>query len=229
MNPRFPTGSSSRKALRRPQKGCESATWLVRVRYEEVIQPREVTDRQNNINPEGPAARRLWCCLAMSTTFPPMSILYVEGNSEVHQCDVLRKPSVSEHGGAVRLRESAGDSRKVQSSLGERQPSKTANWFGESTQLRPEDLANLEGKGPHPLTCLRRCQGSKITMAEVNRRTRRIMRFSSAPRPGASSVRPQASRSRKARSDKNGFEVSKGGHPALGSPGNPRDNRTFPS
>ncbi|APD48472.1 DNA-directed RNA polymerase subunit beta' [Synechococcus sp. CS-602] len=198
------TGSSVKKSVEKATKDviCDLAG---QVRYEEVIQPREVTDRQNNITLKAQRLGRLWVLSGDVYNLPPNAIPVVEGNSEVTNGDVLAESRlVSEHGGAVRLRESAGDSREVQivtASL----TLKDCKLVGESTHSG--EIWHLEGKD-NIRYLLKTMPGSKISNGEViaeladNRfrtQTGGIVKYA----PGLSI--------KKARSAKNGFEVSKGG------------------
>jgi len=129
----------------------------------------------------------------------------VEGNKEVTTGEVLAESRlVSEYGGAVRLRDSAGDSREVQivtTSL----TLKDCKLVGESTHSG--EIWHLEGKD-NIRYLLKTQPGSKIGSGEViaeladdrfRTQTGGIVRFA----PGLAI--------RKARSAKHGYEVSKGG------------------
>jgi DNA-directed RNA polymerase subunit beta' len=198
------TGSSVKKSVEKATKDviCDLAG---QVRYEEVIQPREVTDRQGNITLKAQRLGRLWVLAGDVYNLPPNAIPVVKGNSAVTTGDVLAESRlVSEHGGAVRLRESAGDSREVQivtASL----TLKDCKLVGESTHSG--EIWHLEGKDSIRYL-LKTMPGSKIGNGEViaeladNRfrtQTGGIVKYA----PGLSI--------KKARSAKNGFEVSKGG------------------
>ena len=198
------TGSSVKKSVEKATKDviCDLAG---QVRYEEVIQPREVTDRQGNITVKAQRLGRLWVFAGDVYNLPPNAVPVVENSSPVTTGDVLAESRlVSEHGGAVRLRDSAGDSREVQivtASL----TLKDCKLVGESTHSG--EIWHLEGKDSIRYL-LKTMPGSKIGNGEViaeladNRfrtQTGGIVRYA----PGLSI--------KKARSAKNGFEVSKGG------------------
>jgi len=193
------------------KKSVEKATKDVicdlagQVRYEEAIQPREVTDRQGNITLKAQRLGRMWVFSGDVYNLPPNALPVVEGNKAVTTGEVLAESRlVSEYGGAVRLRESAGDSREVQivtSSL----TLKDCRLVGESTHSG--EIWHLEGKDNIRYR-LNTAPGSKIGNGEViaeladdrfRTKTGGIVRFA----PGLSI--------KKARSAKNGFEVSKGG------------------
>jgi DNA-directed RNA polymerase subunit beta' len=129
----------------------------------------------------------------------------VEGNKAVTTGEVLAESRlVSEYGGAVRLRESAGDSREVQivtASL----TLKDCKLVGETTHSG--ETWHLEGKDNRRYL-LKTQPGSKIASGEViaeladdrfRTQTGGTVRFA----PGLAI--------KKARTAKNGFEVSKGG------------------
>ncbi|MCT0199713.1 DNA-directed RNA polymerase subunit beta' [Synechococcus sp. CS-1325] len=198
------SGSSVKKSVEKATKDviCDLAG---QVRYEEVIQPREVTDRQGNITLKAQRLGRLWVFAGDVYNLPPNAMPVVKANSAVTNGDVLAESRlVSEHGGAVRLRESAGDSREVQivtASL----TLKDCKLVGESTHSG--EIWHLEGKD-NIRYLLKTMPGSKIGNGEViaeladNRfrtQTGGMIKYA----PGLSI--------KKARSAKNGFEVSKGG------------------
>ena len=193
------------------KKSVEKATKDVicdlagQVRYEDAIQPREVTDRQGNITLKAQRLGRMWVFSGDVYNLPPNALPVVEGNKAVTTGEVLAESRlVSEYGGAVRLRESAGDSREVQivtSSL----TLKDCKLVGESTHSG--EIWHLEGKDNIRYR-LNTAPGSKIGNGEViaelsddrfRTKTGGIVKFA----PGLAI--------KKARSAKNGFEVSKGG------------------
>jgi DNA-directed RNA polymerase subunit beta' len=193
------------------KKSVEKATKDVicdlagQVRYEEAIQPREVTDRQGNITLKAQRLGRMWVFSGDVYNLPPNALPVVDGNKAVTTGEVLAESRlVSEYGGAVRLRESAGDSREVQivtSSL----TLKDCKLVGESTHSG--EIWHLEGKDNIRYR-LNTAPGSKIGNGEViaeladdrfRTKTGGTVKFA----PGLSI--------KKARSAKNGFEVSKGG------------------
>ena len=193
------------------KKSVEKATKDVicdlagQVRYEDVIQPKEVTDRQGNITLKAQRLGRMWVFSGDVYNLPPNALPVVQGNKKVTTGEVLAESRlVSEYGGAVRLRESAGDSREVQivtASL----TLKDCKLHGESTHSG--ELWHLEGKDNIRYR-LNSIPGSKIgngeVIAELNddrfrTQTGGTVKFA----PGLSI--------KKARSAKNGYEVSKGG------------------
>ncbi|MDP5123178.1 MAG: DNA-directed RNA polymerase subunit beta'', partial [Cyanobium sp. MAG_04] len=103
------------------KKSIEKATKDVicdlagQVRYEDAIQPKEVTDRQGNITLKAQRLGRMWVFSGDVYNLPPNALPVVGGNKAVTTGEVLAESRlVSEYGGAVRLRDSAGDSREVQ-------------------------------------------------------------------------------------------------------------------
>jgi DNA-directed RNA polymerase subunit beta' len=198
------SGAQVKKSVEKATKDviCDLAG---QVRFEDVIQPREVTDRQGNITHKAQRLGRLWVFSGDVYNLPPNAQPVVAGSKEVHTGEVLAESRlVSEYGGAVRLRESAGDSREVQivtTSL----TLKECKLVHESTHSG--EIWHLEDKeGAKYL--LRTAPGSKISSGEViaeladdrfRTKTGGIVKFS----PGLSI--------KKARSAKHGFEVSKGG------------------
>ena len=197
-------GAQVKKSVEKATKDviCDLAG---QVRFEEVIQPREVTDRQGNITHKAQRLGRLWVFSGDVYNLPPNAQPVVQGNKPVHIGDVLAESRLaSEYGGAVRLRESAGDSREVQivtasitlkdCKLQGESTHSGENWFLEEKDGSRYRLAT------HP--------GTKIGAGEViaelhdNRfrtQTGGIVKFA----PGLSI--------KKARSAKHGYEVSKGG------------------
>jgi DNA-directed RNA polymerase subunit beta' len=193
------------------KKSVEKATKDVicdlagQVRYEDAIQPREVTDRQGNITLKAQRLGRMWVLAGDVYNLPPNAQPVIAGNTKVTTGEVLAESRlVSEYGGAVRLRESAGDSREVQivtTSL----TLKDCKLLGESTHAG--ELWHLEGKdniryrlNTHPGTKI----GNGEVIAELaddrfRTQTGGIVKFA----PGLAI--------KKARSAKNGYEVNKGG------------------
>ncbi|MBM5816247.1 MAG: DNA-directed RNA polymerase subunit beta' [Cyanobacteria bacterium K_Offshore_surface_m2_239] len=198
------SGAQVKKSVEKATKDviCDLAG---QVRFEDVIQPREVTDRQGNITHKAQRLGRLWVFSGDVYNLPPNAQPVVAGGKEVRTGEVLAESRlVSEYGGAVRLRESAGDSREVQivtTSL----TLKECKLLHESTHSG--EIWHLEDKeGARYL--LRTAPGSKISSGEViaeladdrfRTKTGGLVKFS----PGLSI--------KKARSAKHGFEVSKGG------------------
>jgi DNA-directed RNA polymerase subunit beta' len=198
------SGAAVKKSVEKATKDviCDLAG---QVRYEEAIQPKEVTDRQGNITLKAQRLGRLWVFSGDVYNLPPNALPVVKGEKPVQTGEVLAESRlVSEYGGAVRLRESAGDSREVQivtASL----TLKDCKLVGESTHSG--EIWHLEGKDNIRYR-LNTAPGSKISSGEViaeladdrfRTQTGGTVRFA----PGLSI--------KKARSAKNGYEVSKGG------------------
>tara|TARA_Y100001968_G_scaffold308242_1_gene326819 strand:- start:2534 stop:6643 length:4110 start_codon:yes stop_codon:yes gene_type:complete len=193
------------------KKSVEKATKDVicdlagQVRYESAIQPREVTDRQGNITLKAQRLGRLWVLAGDVYNLPPNALPVVANNVEVTEGKVLAEASqASEFGGEVRLRDSIGDSREVQIVT----TSMTLKDFKllEETSHAGE-LWNLEAKDGTRYR-LNSIPGSKIGAGEViaelsddrfRTQTGGLVKYA----PGLTI--------KKARSAKNGFEVSKGG------------------
>ena len=198
------SGAAVKKSVEKATKDviCDLAG---QVRFEEVIQPREVTDRQGNITHKAQRLGRLWVFSGDVYNLPPNAQPVVEGNKPVYNGDVLAESRlVSEYGGAVRLRESAGDSREVQIVTAS-VILKDCKLLGESTHSG--EIWHLEDKD-NSRYLLKTAPGSKIGAGEViaeladdrfRTQTGGIVRFA----PGLSI--------KKARSAKHGYEVSKGG------------------
>ncbi len=197
-------GAQVKKSVEKATKDviCDLAG---QVRFEDVIQPREVTDRQGNITHKAQRLGRLWVFSGDVYNLPPNALPVVGTNTAVTTGEVLAESRLqSEYGGAVRLRDSAGDSREVQivtASL----TLKDCKLAGESTHSG--EIWHLEGKG-NIRYLLKTQPGSKIGSGEViaeladdrfRTQTGGIVRFA----PGLSI--------KKARSAKHGYEVSKGG------------------
>ncbi|MEX1324987.1 MAG: DNA-directed RNA polymerase subunit beta' [Synechococcaceae cyanobacterium] len=197
-------GATVKKSVEKATKDviCDLAG---QVRYESVIQPKEVTDRQGNITHKATRLGRLWVFSGDVYNLPPNALPVVEGNKPVQTGDVLAESRlVSEYGGAVRLRESAGDSREVQivtASI----TLKEFKLIGESSHTG--ESWHLEGKDGTRYR-LNSIPGSKIGNGEViaeladdrfRTKTGGIVKFA----PGLSIKR--------ARSAKHGYEVNKGG------------------
>jgi DNA-directed RNA polymerase subunit beta' len=198
------SGAQVKKSVEKATKDviCDLAG---QVRFEDVIQPREVTDRQGNITHKAQRLGRLWVFSGDVYNLPPNALPVVETNTAVTTGQVLAESRLqSEYGGAVRLRESAGDSREVQivtASL----TLKDCKLVGESTHSG--EIWHLEGKD-NIRYLLKTQPGSKIGSGEViaeladdrfRTQTGGMVRFA----PGLAI--------KKARSAKHGYEVSKGG------------------
>ena len=198
------SGAAVKKSVEKATKDviCDLAG---QVRYEDAIQPKEVTDRQGNITLKAQRLGRMWVFSGDVYNLPPNALPVVGGNKAVTTGEVLAESRlVSEYGGAVRLRDSAGDSREVQivtASL----TLKDCKLLGESTHSG--EIWHLEGKDSIRYR-LNTAPGSKIANGEViaeladdrfRTQTGGTVKFA----PGLAI--------KKARSAKNGYEVSKGG------------------
>ncbi|MGC5197190.1 DNA-directed RNA polymerase subunit beta' [Aphanothece microscopica] len=198
------TGATVKKSVEKATKDviCDLAG---QVRYEDGIQPKEVTDRQGNITHKATRLGRLWVFAGDVYNLPPNAEPVIPGKRAVTTGEVLaesKQPSV--YGGVVRLGESRGDSREVQivtASL----TLKDCKLVGESTHSG--EIWHLEGKEGNRYR-LNTAPGSKIGNGEViaeladdrfRTQTGGIVKFA----PGLAI--------KKARSAKNGYEVSKGG------------------
>ncbi|WP_320663801.1 DNA-directed RNA polymerase subunit beta' [Prochlorococcus sp. MIT 1223] len=193
------------------KKSVEKATKDVicdlagQVRYETVIQPKEVTDRQGNITLKAQRLGRIWVLAGDVYNLPPNALPVVSSNVQVKEGQVLAEASqASEFGGEIRLRDSIGDSREVQIVT----TSMTLRDFKllEETSHAGE-LWNLEAKDGTRYR-LNSVPGSKIGNGEV------IAELSDdrfrTQTGGLIKYSPELT-IKKARSAKNGFEVSKGG------------------
>ena len=193
------------------QKSVEKATKDVicdlagQVRYETIIQPREVTDRQGNITLKAQRLGRLWVLAGDVYNLPPNALPVVSGNVSVKEGQVLAEASqASEFGGEVRLRDSIGDSREVQivttsMILNDFKLLEESTHSGEIWHLEAQDNTRYR---------LNTIPGSKIGNNEViaelsddrfKTETGGLIKYA----PGLTI--------KKARSAKNGYEVSKGG------------------
>jgi DNA-directed RNA polymerase subunit beta' len=193
------------------KKSVEKATKDVicdlagQVRYDKVIQPKEVTDRQGNITLKAQRLGRLWVLAGDVYNLPPNARPVVSSGKSVKEGTVLAEASQSsEFGGQVRLRESIGDSREVQIVTTSMHLS-NFKLIEESTHSG--QIHNLESSDG-TLYRLNISPGSKITNGDViadltderfRTKTGGLVKYS----PGLSV--------KKARSSKNGFEVSQGG------------------
>ncbi len=193
------------------KKSVEKATKDVicdlagQVRYESVIQPREVTDRQGNITLKAQRLGRLWVLAGDVYNLPPNALPVVDSNVNVSNGQVLAEANQStEFGGEVRLRDSIGDSREVQIV--------TTSMILKDFKLLEEtshagELWNLEAKDGTRYR-LNTVPGSKISSGEI------IAELSDdrfRTQTGGLVKYSQSLAIKKARSAKNGFEVSKGG------------------
>ncbi|KEF43011.1 MAG: DNA-directed RNA polymerase subunit beta' [Cyanobium sp. CACIAM 14] len=198
------SGAQVKKSVEKATKDviCDLAG---QVRFEDVIQPREVTDRQGNITHKAQRLGRLWVFSGDVYNLPPNALPVVETDKPVKTGDVLAESRLqSEYGGAVRLRESTGDSREVQivtASL----TLKDCKLVAESSHSG--ESWHLEGKD-NTRYLVRTQPGTKIGAGEViaeltddrfRTQTGGLVKFA----PGLAI--------KKARSAKHGYEVSKGG------------------
>ena len=198
------SGAAVKKSIEKASKDviCDLAG---QVRYEDVIQPKEVPDRQGNITLKAQRLGRLWVFGGDVYNLPPNAFPVVKGASNVHNGDVLAESrQISEYGGSVRLRESQGDSREVEivtSSLLLKDCKLIA------TTTHSGQIWHLEGKDNIRYR-LNTEPGTKIANGEViaeltddrfRTQTGGLIKF--APGLGI----------KKARSAKHGYEVSKGG------------------
>jgi len=193
------------------KKSVEKATKDVicdlagQVKYDKVIQPKEVTDRQGNITLKAQRLGRLWVLAGDVYNLPPNARPVVSSGKTVDEGTVLAEASQSsEFGGQVRLRDSIGDSREVQivttsMSLSNFKLIEESTHSGEIYHLESNDGITYR---------LNTSPGSKISNGEViadltderfRTKTGGLVKYS--PELGV----------KKARSSKNGFEVSNGG------------------
>ena len=193
------------------KKSVEKATKDVicdlagQVRYDKVIQPKEVTDRQGNITLKAQRLGRLWVLAGDVYNLPPNARPVISSGTSVDEGTVLAEASQSsEFGGQVRLRESIGDSREVQivttsMSLSNFKLIEESTHSGQIYNLESSDGTSYR---------LNTSPGSKISNGEViadltderfRTKTGGLVKYA----PGLSV--------KKARSSKNGFEVSQGG------------------
>ena len=193
------------------KKSVEKATKDVicdlagQVRYEQAIQPREVTDRQGNITRKAQRLGRMWVLAGDVYNLPPNAKPVVKPSDTVTEGQVLAEASqASEYGGDVRLRDSLGDSREVQI-VTTAMTLKDFKLLGESTHAG--EIWNLEAKDGTRYR-LNTIPGSKIGSGEVvaeladdrfRTQTGGLVRFATGLAI------------KKARSAKNGYEVNKGG------------------
>jgi len=193
------------------KKSVEKATKDVicdlagQVRYDKVIQPKEVTDRQGNITLKAQRLGRLWVLAGDVYNLPPNARPVISSGKSVDEGTVLAEASQSsEFGGQVRLRDSIGDSREVQivttsMSLTNFKLIEESTHAGQIYNLESNDGTSYR---------LNTSPGSKISNGEViadltderfRTKTGGLVKYA----PGLSV--------KKARSSKNGFEVSQGG------------------
>ncbi len=193
------------------KKSVEKATKDVicdlagQVRYDEAIQPKEVTDRQGNITLKAQRLGRLWVLAGDVYNLPPNAKPVVASDSNVKEGQVLAEANqASEFGGEVRLRDSIGDSREVQIV--------TTSMTLKDFKLHEEathsgEIWNLEAKdGTHYR--LNSIPGSKISNSEV---VAELSDDRFKTKTGGLVMYAPGLTIKKARSAKNGFEVSNGG------------------
>ena len=193
------------------KKSVEKATKDVicdlagQVKYDKVIQPKEVTDRQGNITLKAQRLGRIWVLAGDVYNLPPNAKPVVSSNANVKEGQVLAEASqFSEFGGEVRLRDSIGDSREVQivttsMILKDCKLIEESTHSGEIWHLESEEGVSYR---------LNSIPGSKVSSGEIiadladdrfRTKTGGLVKYA----PGLSV--------KKARSSKNGFEVSQGG------------------
>ena len=193
------------------KKSVEKATKDVicdlagQVKYDKAIQPKEVTDRQGNITLKAQRLGRLWVFAGDVYNLPPNAKPVISSDKKVKEGEVLAEASqFSEFGGAVRLRDSIGDSREVQivttsMAIKDCKLIEEATHSGEIWHLESDDGVSYR---------LNTVPGSKISSGEIiadladdkfKTKTGGLVKYA----PGLSV--------KKARSAKNGFEVSQGG------------------
>ena len=198
------SGSAVKKSVEKATKDvvCDLAG---QVRYEDVIQPKEVPDRQGNITLKAQRLGRMWVLSGDVYNLPPNAQPVVSSETQVTEGQVLAEASQrSEYGGEVRLRDSIGDSREVQI-VTTAMTLKDFKLLEESTHSG--EIWNLEAKDGTRYR-LNTIPGSKIGSGEViaeladdrfRTGTGGLVKFA----PGLAI--------KKARSAKNGYEVNKGG------------------
>ncbi|MDC3146905.1 DNA-directed RNA polymerase subunit beta' [Prochlorococcus sp. AH-716-I09] len=193
------------------KKSVEKATKDVicdlagQVKYDKVIQPKEVTDRQGNITLKAQRLGRLWVLAGDVYNLPPNAKPVVSSGKPVDEGTVLAEASqFSEFGGQVRLRDSIGDSREVQivttsMSISNFKLIEESSHSGQIYHLESNDGISYR---------LNTSPGSKISNGQIiadltderfRTKTGGLIKYA----PGLSV--------KKARSSKNGFEVSQGG------------------
>tara|TARA_Y100000766_G_scaffold256460_1_gene243294 strand:+ start:1 stop:3906 length:3906 start_codon:yes stop_codon:yes gene_type:complete len=193
------------------KKSVEKATKDVicdlagQVRYDKVIQPKEVTDRQGNITLKAQRLGRLWVLAGDVYNLPPNAKPVVSAAKSVKEGAILAEASqFSEFGGEVRLRESIGDSREVQivttsMVLSNFKLIEESSHSGQAYHLESDEGISYR---------LNTAPGSKVNSGEIiadladerfRTKTGGLVKYA----PGLSV--------KKARSSKNGFEVSQGG------------------
>jgi len=198
------TAGSVKKSVEKATKDviCDLAG---QVKYDKVIQPKEVTDRQGNITLKAQRLGRLWVLAGDVYNLPPNAKPVVSSDAYVKEGEVLAEASqFTEFGGSVRLRDSIGDSREVQivttsMIINDCKLIEEATHSGEIWHLESEEGVSYR---------LNSAPGSKISTGEIiadladdrfRTKTGGLVKYA----PGLSA--------KKARSSKNGFEVSQGG------------------
>ena len=175
------------------------------VRFESIIQPKEVTDRQGNITLKAQRLGRMWVLAGDVYNLPPNALPVVENDIKVKKGQVLAEANQStEFGGDIRLRDSIGDSREVQivttsMTLKDFKLLEETSHAGELWSLESTDGTRYR---------LNSVPGSKIGSGEI------IAELSDdrfkTQTGGLIKYSPELA-IKKARSAKNGFEVSHGG------------------
>nr|YP_009530357.1 DNA-directed RNA polymerase beta' subunit [Paulinella micropora]AXY63046.1 DNA-directed RNA polymerase beta' subunit [Paulinella micropora] len=198
------SGSSTKKSVEKATKDviCDLAG---QVCYDEVLQPKEVTDRQGNISHKATRLGRIWVLSGDVYNLPPNAKPIAKADIHVETREVLAESRLtSEYGGEVRLRESTGDSREVQivttsMTLKDFKLLRESAHSGETWYLEAQDSTRY---------LLKTQPGSKISNGEIiaeladdrfRTKTGGLVKFTSGLAI------------KKARSAKNGYEVNKGG------------------
>jgi len=197
-------GGNVKKSVEKATKDviCDLAG---QVKYDREIQPREAKDRQGNVTVKAQKLGQLWVLSGDVYNLPPNAEPVVETGCAVQTGDVLAESRLrSEYGGGVRLRDATGDSREVQI-ITAKLTIKDLKLVQESSHSG--ELWNLESDDGL-IYRLNINPGSKISDGEViaelsderfKTQSGGLVKFS----PGLSI--------KKARSTKNGFELSHGG------------------
>ena len=197
-------GGNVKKSVEKATKDviCDLAG---QVNYDKEIQPREATDRQGNVTVKAQRLGQLWVLSGDVYNLPPNAEPVVEAGCTVQAGDVLAESRLrSEYGGDVRLRDATGDSREVQI-VTAKLTIKDLKLVHETSHVG--ELWNLESEDGLSYR-LNTNPGSKISDGEViaelsderfKTQSGGLVKFS----PGLSI--------KKARSAKNGYELSRGG------------------
>ena len=197
------SGSAVKRALRKPPRTW-CATWLVRSVMKTSFSPRRCLTVQGNITLKAQRLGRMWVFSGDVYNLPPNAMPVVKAGANVAGEVLAESRQVSEFGGAVRLRESQGDSREVEIvtsslTLKDCKLIATTTHSGQIWHLESKDSTRYR---------LNTEPGTKIANGEVifeladdrfRTQTGGLVKFA----PGLAI--------KKARSAKNGFEVNKGG------------------